>query len=303
MMRVLFIAGLSLLFAGCSRVQFAYNQLDWLIPYYVDTQIELTDSQEDYLQQRVDALLDWHCSTHLKAYADLLRSANTDFQNGTMSEQKLRHLFSQVELYWKEIKQQANPAIAHLLLTASDSQVEELFNNFTNKDIEWLEWFDALSDEELRLDYQKNMTKELERWFGPLQASQQRAVVDWSLRFEPLGMESYKARYRWHESLRDLMEQRDDVKTFNSGVEQLLVNTEMIYTSEYVSRVDHNTKISIELILFVGSRLDDSQRKHLARKVGSVVGDFDQLACTGENREKQVTWDLRDTVSSNSVLR
>jgi hypothetical protein len=303
MMRVLFIAGLSFLFAGCSRVQFAYNQLDWLIPYYVDTQIELTDSQEGYLQQRVDALLDWHCSTHLEAYADLLRSANTDFQNGTMSEQKLRHLFSQVELYWKEIKQQANPAIANLLLTASDSQVEELFNNFTNKDIEWLEWFDALSDEELRLDYQKNMTKELERWFGPLQASQQRAVVDWSLRFEPLGMESYKARYRWHESLRDLMEQRDDVKTFNSGVEQLLVSTEMIYTSEYVSRVDHNTKISIELILFVGSKLDDSQRKHLARKVGSVAGDFDQLACTGENREKQVTWDLRDTVSSNSVLR
>ena len=130
------VVGLSLLFAGCSRVQFAYNQLDWLIPYYVDTQIELTDSQEDYLQQRVDALLDWHCSTHLEAYADLLRSANTDFQNGTMSEQKLRHFFSRVELYWKEIKRQANPAIAHLLLTASDSQVEELFNNLTNKDIE-----------------------------------------------------------------------------------------------------------------------------------------------------------------------
>jgi hypothetical protein len=303
MMRVLFLAGLSLLFAGCSKVQFAYNQLDWLIPYYVDSQIDLTDSQEDYLQQRVDALLDWHCSTHLEAYADLLRSTNTDFQNGTMSEQKLRHILGQIELYWKEIKQQANPAIAHLLLNASDSQVDELFKNFTNKDIEWLEWFDALSDEELRLDYQKNMTRELERWFGPLQASQQRAVVEWSSRFEPLGMESYKARYRWHENLRELMGQRDDVQAFNSGVEQLLVNTERVYTSEYFRRVDHNTKISIELILFVGSKLDDSQRKHLASKVGSVSGDFDQMACTDKNTEKQVTWDLRDTESSNEVLR
>ena len=77
----------------------------------------------------------------------------------------------------------------------------------------------------------------------------------------------------------------------------------MVYTSEYFRRVDHNTKISIELILFVGSKLDDSQRKNLTSKVGSVSGDFDQLACTDENTEKQVTWELRDTVSSNGVLR
>ena len=303
MMRVLYITGLALLFTGCSRVQFAYNQLDWLIPYYVETQIELTDSQDAYLQQRVDALLDWHCSIQLEAYADLLRSTNTDFQNGTMSKEKLRHILNQIEQYWIEIKQQANPAIAHLLLSASDSQVDELFNSFTNKDIEWLEWFDALNDEELSLDYQKNMTRELERWFGPLQASQQQAVVDWSFRFEPLGMESYKARYRWHESLRDLMEQRGDVPAFNSRVEQLLVNTERVYTSEYFRRVEHNTKISIELVLFVAEKLDESQRKHLASMVDSVSHDFDQLACAAEQQKKQLGQGLHNAVISNAASR
>lgn len=302
MMRVLFITGLVVLISGCSRVQFAYNQLDWLIPYYVETHIELTDSQDAYLEQRVDALLEWHCSSHLEDYAELLRSANADFQHGTMTEQKLRDILDQVGQYWKEIKQQASPAIAHLLYTSNESQADELFNNFTVQYSEWMEWFEEQTDEELHLDYQKNMTKELERWFGPLQAAQQQAVVDWSTNFEPLGLEGLNARYRWQESLRDLMENKGDIGSFNAGVEQLFVNPEMIYTGEYDRRIEHNTKISIELVLVVAEKLDAGQRKHLASMVESVSNDFDQLACAAANAQQQ-TSGLHDAVPSDTAVR
>ena len=298
MMRVLFIAGLIVLFTGCSRVQFAYNQLDWLIPYYVEKQVELTDSQDAYLQQSVDYLLSWHCSSHLEAYAALLREANDNFQHGTMSAKELQYFLDQIDYYWKDIKKKANPAVTHLLLTSSDAQIDELFSNFRSNDNEWLEVFNAQTDEELRLDYQENMTQELERWFGPLQDAQQQAVTGWSEKFEPLGLTGLKMRRRWQAHLKDLLDHRGDTEKFYSGIEQLFLNPEAIYSDEYIKRIEYNAKRTIELVVYVGNELDDSQREHLASMVDSVSGDFVELACAAGETEEQFISGLHDSVVS-----
>jgi hypothetical protein len=287
--QIIFSAALTVLLTGCSRIQFAYNQLDWLIPYYVEDYVELTDSQDSYLEQRVDTLLSWHCSSHLTAYADLLRNANTSFQADTMSEEKLQHLSNQIESYWKEIKRQASPGIAQLLLSSSEAQLDELFNGFAERNSEWLDGFKSQTDEALREDYRQNMTNELERWFGPLLASQQQAVIDWSQGFKPLGREGLKMRQQWQAGLRDLMSQRDDLQAFNAGIEQLFVNPEAIRSTEYLHRVKHNQTTTIEMIVVVGGQLNDGQRKHLASMAESISWDFDQLACASEESVRHMT--------------
>lgn len=98
--------------------------------------------------------------------------------------------------------------------------------------------------------------------FGSPKKSQRQVVIDWSLKFKPLGMEGLNARYRWQENLIELTVQRDDMQTFNARVERLFVNPDVLYISEYFRRIEHNTKITKEMILFVTKRLDDSQRKH-----------------------------------------
>ena len=298
MLRVMVIAGMFLLLVGCSRVQLAYNQLDWLIPYFVEKEIQLTDNQDAYLQQSVEHLLSWHCSTHLDAYAGLLRTTNTRFQEDKMSKKELRELLEQIDIYWTEIKQQANPAITHLLLTSSDAQIDELFRNLAEKDNEWLERFNEQTDEELRLDYQKNMTRELERWFGPLQLSQQSAVVEWSAKFEPLGMEGFQIRQRWQARLRQLLDDRSDVRAFYNGIEQLFIHPKSLYSKGYLERIEHNTEITLALVELVGNELNDNQREHLANMIDSVSGDFVELACTEDGMEKQVNWELRDRTMS-----
>ena len=99
--RFLLVAFVVGLLAACSRVQLVYNQLDWLLPYYVETYIDLSDEQGAYLERQVETLLTWHCSTQVSAYADLLREANTDFQQGRMSPERLESYSARLESYWR----------------------------------------------------------------------------------------------------------------------------------------------------------------------------------------------------------
>ena len=61
MYRIQFLLLLFCLFLGtaCSN-KFFYNQLDWLIPWYVDDYVDLTLVQKENLDKQVEMLLQWH---------------------------------------------------------------------------------------------------------------------------------------------------------------------------------------------------------------------------------------------------
>ena len=277
--RFLLLAVLIGLLTACSRVQLVYNQLDWLLPYYVETYIDLSDEQGAYLERQVEALLTWHCSTQVSAYADLLREANADFQQGRMSPERLENYSARVESYWQQLMRQVSPTIAGLLLDASDEQIEELFEQFDRRNHKWLAEFREKSNRELQEDYRRSMTNELERWFGPLSSAQQQAVLAWSERLVPLAEEGFKMRQRWRARLSELLNQREDVSVFQAGITELLVNPAVVRPPVYRARLEYNHRTTIDLVHEVGTELTGAQRQHLAHETSSIARDLDQLAC------------------------
>ena len=213
------------------------------------------------------------------AYADLLREANTDFQRGRMSPERLENYSAHVESYWRQLMRQASPTIVGLLLEASDEQLEEFFDEFERRNDKWLAEFREKSDRELHEEYQRLMTKELERWFGPLSPTQQQAVMEWRERVVPLAEEGFKMRQRWQARLSELLSQRADVSTFQAGITELLVNPEVVRPPVYQARLEYNHRTTIELVHEVGTELTEVQRKHLAHRTSSIARDLDQLAC------------------------
>lgn len=279
MTRLLWMIAAITLMSGCSRVEFAYNQLDWLLPYYIETHIDLNEEQSTFLGKRVEALLSWHCSTHLHAYAELLRSANHDFQTGNTTAEKLLAYSTRIEQFWEEILLQASPAIAELLLDANQSQLEELFNGFQKRNKEWLTEYSKLTPEEIRHDNETHMTKELKRWFGPLQSSQKSAIQEWGISFTPLGLEGLRMRKAWQDRLQQLTLETDNREIFLAKLQQMIVNPEKHRSTEYRERLDHNRNETIRLIHTVVNSLTQRQKDYVNRKVISIAGDFDDLSC------------------------
>ena len=75
---ILILAGL--IFSACS-LRLTYNYLDWIIPWYVDEYVSLTDDQENLFDRATVELLDWHRYAELPKYTEFIISIK-DAQNG-----------------------------------------------------------------------------------------------------------------------------------------------------------------------------------------------------------------------------
>ena len=54
--------------SGCI-VRFVYNQLDWIIPWYIGQMISLSDEQDSALEKSLVSQLKWHRVTQLAEYS------------------------------------------------------------------------------------------------------------------------------------------------------------------------------------------------------------------------------------------
>ena len=60
------------LLSACSNT-FLYNQLDWIVPWYVDDFVDLNRQQRQDLKTQVRELLTWHRGEELATYLALRR--------------------------------------------------------------------------------------------------------------------------------------------------------------------------------------------------------------------------------------
>lgn len=272
---------LALLLSACSRIQLAYNNLDWLLPHYLGSYMPLSDNQDSLLEARVDHFLQWHCSTQVASYAQLLREVDKRFRSDDLTRAELGTFNDRVQQAWTEILKQGSPSLGDILLTADETQIRELLDGFEQRNSEWLEEFEATSDEELRDNYRERMSKELQRWFGELDERQEQILVVWSRQFQPLGLQGLEVRQRWQSRLREIINTRDDPEAFQREFAELLTNPGTLRTPGYQQRLDHNRDVTIDMIYRIVHQLSEAQKHHLKRQVEAVAGDFDGLACSG----------------------
>ena len=70
---LLLLIALGMLLAACSQVGLVYRNLDWLIPWQLDDYLSLNREQKAWLKPRLQAHLEWHCSSELPRYIDWLQ--------------------------------------------------------------------------------------------------------------------------------------------------------------------------------------------------------------------------------------
>jgi len=277
-----FVLTLLLLFilSGCSRVQLVYNQLDWLIPYYINGYVELSENQDFYLNEQVSGLLKWHCSEHLTSYANLLRNANKKFQSGAMTSAQLEEYAAQFDSYWREIMHFSHPSLVDFFHTLSGEQVNALGERFRVDNSDWYDEFKNTSAETIQQTNLEFMQNELERWFGDLSEAQVQEVRMWSTEFRALGYKGQSAREVWQQRLLQTLAQRENLTKLNAGVTLLFVEPNKLRSKDYIGLMEQNTKVTIKLISTLSSSLTIQQRQHLDSTITTISEDFDALACT-----------------------
>jgi septal ring factor EnvC (AmiA/AmiB activator) len=266
------------LLSGCSSgIQLGYRQLDWLIPGWIDRQVDLRDDQYDALKTSVREQLHWHCTSELPAYADWISNSAAEFSVG-LSNQQAALRYDQMVEAWNRLMHQAAIPLSQLAGSFDDAQVEQVLEALRQRNAEYISEYLDHPDAQRREIYVQWMTRALKRRIGKLTDKQAGLVQQWSANIDLLTPELRNARNEAQTGLATLLAQRHDNQALLRGIRQLL-REDRSSGSDFDRRYQANTRKALQLLSDLSYTLTDRQKKRLARRSSRIANAFTEMNC------------------------
>ena len=181
MPRIALLLIATLMISGCSTLSLIYEFGDDYAAWRADDYFDLTRAQEDFVDSRMESLLEWHRINELPTYAAFLEEVQQRAGDGlTMAE--LEEGQVRVEAAWQRLSDYAIPDIARLLATVTPEQIAHLEQKMQEENEEFKGKL-ARSPEERQRKRQERLVDNLEDWVGSLSESQKLRIAEMQARW------------------------------------------------------------------------------------------------------------------------
>lgn len=272
----LFIIALLFLLSGCA-VKFIYNQLDWLIPWYLDDYVSLTLQQETLFESRLQQYLDWHRRQQLPIYADFLEWVAHSSEDG-LNLSELDTIQTRSEKFTVELFARLAPALQVLFEDLDDGQVTELFRNLEKENKKYYEHYVERSEKKQRYKRVKDVRKFIERWTGNLTDEQVELIRNWSWKYQLMGKDFLHSRQAWQKQFQQVLKRRREHAYLERSLQDLFSNRRLGMSEEYNKKYQFNESLLKQLYLDLDASLSSEQRSRMIRKLKSYAQDFRELS-------------------------
>lgn len=263
----------TLLLSACTA-SYTYNQLDWLIPWYVDDYVDLTRTQRQSLQAQLAPRLAWHREEELEQYVALLDRIESGLDGtvdaGTVYSwaDDLLAAAQRVERTMMEVALDFGPEV-------SDEQMREFIGTLWERQDEYEEEFLERSDAEYAEDDFEYLTDLLERFLGrlsPDQSAALRAAANDLQRFDRAWLQERRA---WLQILEPLLRNR------KPGWQEAVMNAYEARLRErtpaYHATLQHNLDRISEAYARALSIMSDRQRSRALAEIEDLRGTLLKL--------------------------
>lgn len=263
---------------GCSRIDLAYRNLDTLVPWSLGDYLDMNREQKNWLDQRLQAHLAWHCTTQLPGYLDWLDRMRAMVAEDQVTDQALQQRTAEAREAIARVTEAITPSAVELLRGMDDQQVEEMRQAFAD-DIR--ERQRTYVDTPLAKQISKRaerMEKRIKPWLGELNAAQRLRVQNWSQALGDQNRQWIANRAHWQQQLLLAMQQ-SATPSFEPRVAQLLQHKESLWTQDY-RKAFNNTELQARGLLV--DLIKDStpgQRQFLQERLSKVRTSFSELKC------------------------
>lgn len=270
----LIAAAMIVLLSGCSS-KFAYNNFDWMLYWYLDDYIELSDQQKDLFDQRLVDWLQWHRSEELANYRDHLASVKASVETGDVSQQDVLKQFERGREHWYRMRDKIAPQLIPMAQQLSEDQIITMFDALEEDNLEEEE--DREQDAEKRLKQNiKRTKKQLKEWIGPLTKGQVAMVERYVPQFETNFDNWLSYRRAIQQAAKKKMLARDSDE-FPQNVIALMQNPEAYQSAEYQRISETNRMRYAAMLSELESTLTKKQRRRLLREIDDVIDDLHDL--------------------------
>ncbi len=265
--------------AGCSTVELAYRNADWLAVREVEDYIQLSATQEDWLDARLERTLAWHCRSELPRLSrwleSLSRRAASDMPvtPGTL-EPPLDEAIANLRRLGAEIA----PTAAGLLADLDDAQVSHLYARMEERNAELAEEHLTPNQDQRVAERAERMEERLERWLGPLSGAQRERVASWAQALRGQTESWLRSRRVWQAEFREAMDGRAE-PGFEDRVTELLVHRDRFWPEAHRQRMVRAREEGLRAMADLLALADPGQRRHLSHRLEDLAADLRGIPC------------------------
>ncbi len=273
------IFALLVLLGGCSS-KLAYNNLDWLIYWYMDDYIELTDKQENVFDHHLESWIDWHRDTELTRYIGQLKTLKSDISNDQLTEHTINQHLEQATSHWIRVREKLSPEIASMAATLTDEQVVRFFaaleKDNKEEEEEYLEDSDKSAQEraEERLE---DITDDMEDRIGSLTDQQEKIVARYAPQFASTYQDWIAYQREIQNAARKVFITRDTNPDFKRDLMRIMNNPDVYRSESYMQKREQNRRLYASMAAELSQTLTSEQKRKLLNKIQDIIDDLNDL--------------------------
>lgn len=280
---LLLLVALTLIIAGCSRINLAYRNLDTLIPWWIDDYLDLNRDQQKRFRAQLRDHLSWHCQTQLPIYLDTLGQLQHQVRRDEINEATLRTHYQNAKQAIQKITEEITPTTTQLLHDLDDAQVRTLNEALEKDRRERAEkYLQPPLDRQIR-ERAERMGERVEHWLGTISAAQRQRILIWAHTLGEHNRVWLDNRVQWQHALSAAVAQRREAG-FDDRIARLLQGGEAFWTDEYRAAFDRIEQAALDLASDLYAMSGADQRAHLDRQLENLRKDLGSLACLPESR-------------------
>jgi hypothetical protein len=261
------------LLAGCSAVEFAYNNADTWLRWQAGRYIEFRDRQAEEFDSRLASFLAWHRARALPQYAELADEAGARLTRG-VSHADLVWGYDAIRQQSGEGLRRAGAELGDFLDRLSPAQIEHLEERFAEDNRKVARESLEGTPEERRSRRLKRIVHALEDWLGELSDAQRERVRQFNEQAPLNGELRDRERRRRQAEFLAMLRARESGRRLADWAAQWDRGREPAFTAAHRAYMDNFFTMLADLERTLNAR----QRQVAIARLREYARDFDMLA-------------------------
>ncbi len=257
-----------------------YNQLDYLIPSYLEGLVTFGDILEKKVDQRTQVLINWHRNTQLKQYAEWLRRLQRDAGPQLTEAQLFQHIAT-LESFWLSLSKKLNEEMTILLPLLNSEQRGELFASIADKNQDFRDDYIDLDEQERIDSFNESMFDNYENWLGELTDEQQEAIELAASKLHSAAGLRLQQRLLWQRGIQDILDSNESEAVKSERLALFFAEFEMDNETGIKSKNAANQKIIVQLTVLIVHSFTPEQKDYFISKTNDYIRMLTELS---ENR-------------------
>jgi hypothetical protein len=269
---------LACLLSGCSN-SFIYNQLDWVIPWYVSDYLNLDSTQKKSFKTQLLPLLDWHRNEELQTYLVFLNSIESDLDK-PITKAVVSVWADKLIAAYNRLKQRGIPLALNMGKQMSDLQLQYFIEDMYQRQEQLEEEYLTRSEEEFRQQTYDNFEEGASDFIGRLGKAQR-------LRLQQAAAEIKRFDEAWLAQRLSWLQHAEKILQREPGWQQegriLLTSREEFESPAYKAANLHNEQVIYAAIADVIEARTEKQDKRVREEISNFRHDIEQLIAQGQD--------------------